>query len=253
VPRVRAPLAFRMMVCPTVANDDRKVIGMAETMSGVVVLRDAVKADAVVIPRIRAAAWRAGYPGLVEDAVLAQLDPVADTQGWLADWDTSGESRRVAEVDGTVVGYAVTSLYRSTDADQARPAGPGDGELQALHVHPSAWSLGVGSALLVDAVRQRETAGCDVVRLWVLQANTRARRLYAATGSPTTGSPTRTGPQAPPTPSPSSATAGAPLTAPSYRSERCRDRSSKPEGRHGHLGRRRPGTPCLSRTLVARG
>lgn len=96
-----------MMVCPTVANDDRKVIGMAETMSGVVVLRDAVKADAVVIPRIRAAAWRAGYPGLVEDAVLAQLDPVADTQGWLAGWDTSGESRRVAEVDGTVVGYAV--------------------------------------------------------------------------------------------------------------------------------------------------
>lgn len=70
-------------------NDDRKVVGMAETMSGVVVLRDAVKADAVVIPRIRAAAWRAGYPGLVEDAVLAQLDPVADTQGWLADWDTS--------------------------------------------------------------------------------------------------------------------------------------------------------------------
>jgi len=57
VPRVRAPLAFRMMVCPTVANDDRNVIGMAETMSGVVVLRDAVKADAVVIPRIRAAAW----------------------------------------------------------------------------------------------------------------------------------------------------------------------------------------------------
>lgn len=182
MPRVRAPLAFRMMVCPTVANDDRKVIGMAETMSGVVVLRDAVKADAVVIPRIRAAAWRAGYPGLVEDAVLAQLDPVADTQGWLADWDTSGESRRAAEVDGTVVGYAVTSLYRSTDADQARPAGPGDGELQALHVHPSAWSLGVGSALLVDAVRQRETAGCDVVRLWVMQANTRARRLYAGHG-----------------------------------------------------------------------
>ncbi len=50
MPRVRAPLAFRMMVCPTVANDDRNVIGMAETMSGVVVLRDAVKADAVVIP-----------------------------------------------------------------------------------------------------------------------------------------------------------------------------------------------------------
>ncbi len=195
---------------------------MAETMSGVVVLRDAVKADAVVIPRIRAAAWRAGYPGLVEDAVLAQLDPVADTQGWLADWDTSGESRRVAEIDGTVVGYTVTSPYRSTDSDQARPAGPGDGELQALHVHPSAWSLGVGSALLVDAVRQRRPQAATSSDCGSCRPTPAPAGSTPATGSPTTGSPTRSGPQAPPTRSPSSATAGAPLTAPSYRSERCK-------------------------------
>ncbi len=96
-------------------------------MSGEVRVRDAVRADAAAIARVRVAARQAGFAGIVDDAVLAGLDPAEDTAGWLAGWNSSGESRRVAEVGGTVVRFAVTSRYRVDEHALAGPAGAGDG------------------------------------------------------------------------------------------------------------------------------
>jgi len=49
-------------------------------------------------------------------------------------------------------------------------------------VAPASWSRGIGSALLTDAVAGLTAAGYDVARLWVLQANHRARALYRRHG-----------------------------------------------------------------------
>jgi len=145
-------------------------------------IRDAVRADAAAIARVRVVAYRASFAGIVEDAVLAGLDPAVDTVGRLAEWDSSGETRRVAEVAGTVVGFTVTSRHRVGDHDPALAVGGVQGELQALHVDPAWWSRGIGSKLLVDALAVLTAGGYEVVRLSVLQANDRARALYRRHG-----------------------------------------------------------------------
>lgn len=144
-------------------------------------VRDAVRADAGAIAAVRVAGWRAGYVGMIADDVLAALDPAADRARWLADWD-DGPRRRVAEVDGAVVGFTTTGAYRVTDDHPSWPRGPDDGEVMAVYVDPGTWSRGVGGALLTDAIAVLTDAGHPVARLWVLAGNVRARRFYARHG-----------------------------------------------------------------------
>ena len=145
-------------------------------------VRDATRADAAAIARVRVAGWRAGYAGIIADEVLARLDPMADADRWLADWDGGALRRRVAVTGGAVVGFTITGAYRPTDDDPAWPRGADDGEVMAVYVDPGSWSRGVGGALLTDAVELLTDAGHPVARLWVLAANTRARRFYARHG-----------------------------------------------------------------------
>ena len=61
------------------------------------------------------------------------------------------------------------------------------GELYALFVHPDHWGVGAGRALADAACADLRAAGCTTVNLWVLEANTRARRFYAKYGFEDTG------------------------------------------------------------------
>ncbi len=138
-------------------------------------IRDSDPRDADAIAAIRVAGWRTAYAGIIEDAVLQRLDPVAEAARRRAEW-AAHPTPRVAEHGGEVVGFAISCPYRQDDAD------PGDGEIAALYVAPGHWSLGIGSALLVDALTQLGERGHTVARLWVLQANARARRSYERNG-----------------------------------------------------------------------
>jgi len=146
------------------------------------VVRDAARSDAAAIATVRVAGWRAAYAGILAEDVLAALDPAADAARWLANWDGGALRRRVAVLGGTVVGFTITGPYRATDDDPAWPSGTDDGEVMAVYVDPGTWSRGVGGALLTDAVEVLRYAGHPVARLWVLAANTRARRFYAGHG-----------------------------------------------------------------------
>lgn len=144
-------------------------------------IRDAELADARRIAEIRAAGWRVAYSGILEPDVLADLDPLADAARWLATWGDGGRRRRVADLGGRTVGFSTTCPYRrSPDEDSSWPVGPRDGEIAALYVDPSAWSRGVGSALMADAIARLTEAGHTVARLWVLHGNSRAGRFYLA-------------------------------------------------------------------------
>ncbi|MEU4604231.1 GNAT family N-acetyltransferase [Kribbella sp. NPDC023972] len=112
------------------------------------------------------------------------MDPDAIASSW-SESLAAGRSRlHVASVEGDheqIVGYAGVGPER----DPAAPAGTG--ELYALYVHPDHWGVGAGRALTDAAVADLRSARCTAVWLWVLEANTRARRFYTRYGFTETG------------------------------------------------------------------
>ncbi len=62
------------------------------------------------------------------------------------------------------------------------------GTLRHLAVAPALWGAGLGERAVRHAVAALRTRGCSELRLWCLEENSRARRLYRRLGWVTTGS-----------------------------------------------------------------
>lgn len=138
-------------------------------------LRRALPSDVPALAAVFVAAWRAGYREVVAAEVLDRLD-VGEVAGWLAPLvEETALTTTVAVVDGAVVGF---TRY-GPDPDRAAPDA---GYLAALYVHPHASGHGLGRRLLSHAVAELARAGRPDVRLWVFEANARARRLYERAG-----------------------------------------------------------------------
>ncbi|WP_410785139.1 GNAT family N-acetyltransferase [Kribbella sp. C-35] len=121
------------------------------------------------------ASWRGAFTGLVPQDFLDAMDPDSIAASW-ADSIAAGRSRLYVSVTDRVVGYAGVGPER----DETAP--PNTGELYALFVHPDHWATGAGRALTDAACTDLRNAGCTTVRLWVLEANIRARRFYQRYG-----------------------------------------------------------------------
>ena len=144
-----------------------------------VLIREPVPADAEQLGRLHAAAWQATYKGIMSDAVLETQTPERRTRMWqrvIAAPRAARERILVAEVDGTVAGFAHTSVCR----DEGSPDSLG--ELQAINLDPHRWGAGIGSALLEAAHQALADAGFADAILWVLPGNARARRFYEGRG-----------------------------------------------------------------------
>jgi GntR family transcriptional regulator len=149
---------------------ERGADGAPDTALADLSLREAVEADAPALASVFVSSWQAGYPGIVDDAVIAALDEreVAD---WLLPM-ASGNTRTVLaeSADGAVLGW----LRYGDDPDDAR-----NGHIYSLYVRPSAGGRGVGRRLLEHGI---EASDGRAVTLWVFEANARARRLYGSAG-----------------------------------------------------------------------
>lgn len=151
------------------------------------------------------AGWRTAYAGLLEQAVLDALDPVAEAalrrQRWAAgpvavvaelqEVDEAPEVGGTAEVSelrvaatigSRVAGFAMGGAYSADDGKAGWATVPGAGELRALYVDPAAQGRGVGRALLARVLAELSAVGHPVCQLWVLAGNSRARGFYAAGG-----------------------------------------------------------------------
>jgi GNAT superfamily N-acetyltransferase len=84
---------------------------------------------------------------------------------WVAQLGDSEATTVIAERDGVAVGFVAVS----------------PGWMRNLFVLPSEWGRGAGSALHDEAVELLRGAGVSA-RLWVLEANVRARRFYEQRG-----------------------------------------------------------------------
>ena len=76
---------------------------------------------------------------------------------------------------GTIDGFVAAGPARDADAE------PCTGEVYAVYVHPNAWGLGAGHALLsVASAALADEYEADT--LWVLAGNYRACRFYTRQG-----------------------------------------------------------------------
>jgi ribosomal protein S18 acetylase RimI-like enzyme len=154
------------------------------------VVRPAEPAELLDVARVRVSSWRTAYAGLVPDHVLAAIGEPAAMARWAERIAAStGTGLLVAVRDDRVVGF---SAYGAERSDLA-PAVAGRGEVYALYVHPDAWGVGAGHALMtatVDALRGR---GHDAASLWVLTGNARGIAFYERQGFASTGEVTASG------------------------------------------------------------
>jgi ribosomal protein S18 acetylase RimI-like enzyme len=141
-------------------------------------IREASAADARAIGEVHVGSWRAAYAGLLSQATIDSHSVDSRSKSWLASFESGElEATWLAEVGGTVVGFALTGRAGDADLDPVQV-----GEIYAMYVLPDAWGAGVGRMLLQRTVTDFRARGYRRAVLWVLESNARARRFYEAQG-----------------------------------------------------------------------
>jgi L-amino acid N-acyltransferase YncA len=102
------------------------------------------------------------------------FDLARTADNWAAAATDATHRVRVAECDGTTVGYAVSG---PADDEAA-----GVGALNAVYLLPSAQGMGVGRLLVEDALAGLTRAGYGECIAWVADENTHARGFYQHLG-----------------------------------------------------------------------
>ena len=140
-------------------------------------LRDGCVEDSDAIEAVHYASREAVYSHKVADWPPIGPDRSGRVElwsQWLSDPDIVSI---VGEVSGDIVGFCTIRASGDDDADATVVA-----EMPTLYVSPEAWGRGHGRVLCQDALRRAREGGFEVLTLWVLEMNTRARRFYSAFG-----------------------------------------------------------------------
>jgi ribosomal protein S18 acetylase RimI-like enzyme len=176
-------------------------------VAAVVTIRPARPDDAGPVIGVWAEAWQAAYAGIMPADVLTRAtgpDAVArrarELARQLADErcrnglivaDKGAPGPGDAQGAGGVIGYARFGPERDADGPaRLLPATPADGgraELYAIYVRPQMWSAGAGRALIEAVIERVSALRYATLSLWVLAANSRARRFYERAGFTVTG------------------------------------------------------------------
>ena len=137
---------------------------------------DAELSDCRAVAQIHVDAWRAAYRQIVDPDYLASLSVERRERMW-REAVTSGSPRLLVARDGpSVLGWIAHGACRDADATRAQ------GEVWAIYVAPASWSLGVGRALLQEALDRMTASGFATASLWVMSGNARAIRFYRSAG-----------------------------------------------------------------------
>ncbi len=139
---------------------------------GVVALRRALPAEAEALARLQLRTALAGYghifPPEAPAPTIAEL--TALWEGWLA---PGGPAVFVAFDGDELVGVVLAG---------PDPEVPKAGHLARLYVDPDRWEQGIGRQLYAAAMGHLQAEPFELVTLWVLEGNTRARAWYERLG-----------------------------------------------------------------------
>ena len=139
-------------------------------------IRPAVASDARTVATVHVYTWQSAYRGIVPDAYLDSLSIDRREPIWGNVIQKGAPELWVAELDSQVIGWTAFGASRDQDAK------PHTGELEAIYLLPRYWNIGAGRALWLITRRRLIERGFTTATLWVLAANVRAIRFYAAAG-----------------------------------------------------------------------
>ena len=142
-----------------------------------VTIRPARPEDAAAVARVRADSWRDTYAHVLSPEFLAALDPVGDAERWRGTIvamteDPSVGMFVVAEVDGTVRGFAIAGVPRPLPAETP----PREWQLFLIYQDAALHGTGSGQALLEASIGDRSA------HLWTAEDNPRAIAFYRRNG-----------------------------------------------------------------------
>ncbi len=139
--------------------------------------RDASEDDLAEVARIHVAAWQSAYRGIIDDGMLDALEPEQRLPLWKQWWKGPGVRLILAVQRGRIVGFL--RLCPARDFQN-----PPDGFAEFTHVYldPEFIGTGTGGRLFDFGLRAVQGENYRGLLLWVLEANTRARRFYEGFG-----------------------------------------------------------------------
>jgi GNAT superfamily N-acetyltransferase len=135
-------------------------------------------ADIDTLAEVWIASWEETYRGLMPDHIIATRTLEGRRTIWRELLASGGADRsRVAWSDaGHAVGFVIVSPARTVGAFA-------DGELAALYLLRAWQRRGIGRQLLLTACDLARQLGYRALGFWVLQGNSRAEHVYAASGA----------------------------------------------------------------------
>ena len=135
-------------------------------------IREATADDVGALASIQSAASIVAYAGIF-DATAAPPSMQRFSMRWSALLARPRSWVGLLEVDGEPAASIAVQPSPDDDLDATVVA-----EICSFYVHPRYWGERRGQALFDRALAEADALGYDGLRLWVLEANVRARRLY---------------------------------------------------------------------------
>jgi ribosomal protein S18 acetylase RimI-like enzyme len=139
-------------------------------------IRPAVESDSLGIAKVHVHTWQTAYRGIVSDAYLESLSVTKRESIWREAIAVGNSELWIADAGSEIVGWVAFGASRDADAVQHA------GELWAIYVMPTSWSMGLGRNLWLTAKKRLMERGFLSATLWVLKDNLRAIRFYRAAG-----------------------------------------------------------------------
>jgi GNAT superfamily N-acetyltransferase len=142
-------------------------------------VRRATVADAQAVASVHFHSWQAAVRGAVPRAALERMSLLDGELRWRARLSGSGDGERTFVIsDGIyVVGFCRLCLPSPDDDADAHTA-----QLASMYVLPGRWRRGLGSKLLLAALRSLEPDVWREITLWALEISEQAQAFYAKHG-----------------------------------------------------------------------
>lgn len=140
------------------------------------IIREATENDSIKMGQVITLSWKTAYAGIVPEDYLNNLSFDDRAKTFSNDINKKSDTDYfIAELNGKAIGALVLSKCRDKDLKDA-------GEVCAMYLLPEYIGKGYGTEMMRFSVSFLAKSGFDIISLWVLEDNSRARKFYQKCG-----------------------------------------------------------------------